>query len=293
MNSEGIARYVLFLFAISAVLILFTIIAFLFKESMPVYEEIGIVKFLTGTEWSSAKDVYGALPFILASIIITFGALLISVPFGLACAIFMVEIAPKRAGHIIRPAIELLAGIPSIVYGLFALTIIVGFLKIDSVGTILSGAPLSTGEGILAASLILAIMILPVIISISHDAIESVPKRFKEGSIAKGATDWQTIRKIILPSASPGIIASIILGTGRAIGETMAVVLVLGNAKHIPNALVGIESTGEALTSVILLEMGEAVHPSLHYSALCSLAMVLFIMVLLLSLISTKLQKKK
>jgi phosphate ABC transporter permease protein PstC len=194
----------------------------------------------------------------------------------------LAEISPKWAKNIVRPAIELLAGIPSILYGLFALVVIVDLIKVTF--------DLATGESVLAGSIILAIMILPMIISVSQDAIESVPKAFKEGSYAMGTTDWQTISKIIIPTAMPGIVASIILGMGRAIGETMAVVLVLGNVERVPTGLL---QTGEALTSAILLEMGEAVVGSSHYSALFAVGMILFTIVLILSLISNQLTARR
>jgi phosphate ABC transporter permease protein PstC len=181
----------------------------------------------------------------------------------------------------VRPAIELLAGIPSIIYGVFALVIIVDLVQITF--------NLATGETILAASLILSIMILPIIISISQDAIESVPMLYREGSYAMGATDWQTIYRVLIPAASQGIVASIILGMGRAIGETMAVVLVIGNVEKLP---MGVLDPGETLTSAILLEMGEAVVKSTHYSALFCLGIVPFIFVLLLSLLSSRLISK-
>lgn len=275
INSEDIIRSILFVFAVTSVFIILLIILFLFREGLPVFEERGVLNFILGTEWDPVKEEFGALPFILCSILITLGALIIAVPLGVSCAIFLVEIAPKWAKDIVRPAIELLAGIPSIVYGLFALMIIVRLIKVTF--------SLPTGETILAGSIILAIMILPIIISISQDSLEAVPREYKEGSLALGATDWQTIKNVLLPSAMPGIMAGTILGMGRAIGETMAVVLVLGNVEKIPISLL---EPGEALTSAILLEMGEAIVGSMHYSALFALGIVLFFIVLVLSLIS-------
>jgi len=275
INSEDIIRSILFVFAVTSVFIILLIILFLFMEGLPVFEEKGVLNFILGTEWNPVKEEFGALPFILCSILITLGALIIAVPLGVSCAIFLVEIAPKWAKDIVRPAIELLAGIPSIVYGLFALMIIVRLIKVTF--------SLPTGETILAGSIILAIMILPIIISISQDSLEAVPREYKEGSLALGATDWQTIKNVLLPSAMPGIMAGTILGMGRAIGETMAVVLVLGNVEKIPISLL---EPGEALTSAILLEMGEAIVGSMHYSALFALGIVLFFIVLVLSLIS-------
>lgn len=275
LGLEGIVRTVLFLCAITAVLILFLIIFFLFKEGLPLFTKVGIIEFITGTEWKPYKNVFGALPFIAGTLIITVGALAIAVPLGVSCALFLAEMAPNWAKKITRPAIELLAGIPSIVYGLFALEIIVDFIRISLF--------IPTGETLLAGSLILAIMILPIIISISQDSIESVPRGFREGSYAMGATEWQTIKNIILPTAKPGIFAGIILGMGRSIGETMAVVLVIGNSRELTTSFL---KPGIALTSGILLEMGETVVGSLHYNAIFCLGITLFIIVFILSILS-------
>ncbi|MBN2014235.1 MAG: phosphate ABC transporter permease subunit PstC [Candidatus Altiarchaeota archaeon] len=281
-NAEAIAKRTLFLFAITGALILFLIVVFIFKEGLPIFNQINPVDFMLGGEWSPSKDVYGALPFIAATILITAGALMIAVPLGISCSVFLAEIAPKWARELVRPAIELLAGIPSIVYGLFALVVIVNTIEVSF--------DVPTGESILAGSLILAIMILPIIISISQDSIEAVPRAYKEGSYAMGATDTQTITRIVIPTATPGIVAGIILGMGRAIGETMAVVLVLGNVEKIPTNLL---DQGEALTSVILLEMGEAAVGSPHYNALFALSMILFMIVFSLSSISNHIIAKR
>ena len=278
INLENIIKSILFLFAVTATLIILLIILFLFNEGLPVLADNGLMNFILGTKWSPQKGEFGALAFILCSIIITLGALIIAVPLGVSCAIFLSEIAPGWAKNIVRPAIELLAGIPSIVYGLFALMVIVRLIKITFA--------LPTGETLLAGSIVLAIMILPIIISISQDSLETVPREYKEGSLALGTTDWQTIRGVLLPSAMPGVIAGTILGMGRAIGETMAVVLVMGNVEMIPKSIL---KPGEALTSTILLEMGEAIVGSMHYSALFALGIVLFFIVLVLSLISNRL----
>lgn len=275
INPEDIAKTILFVFAVTAILVILLITLFLFKEALPVLTDIGLMDFILGAEWNPSEDEFGALAFILCSIIITLGALIIAVPLGVCCAIFLAEIAPRWAKTIIRPAIELLAGVPSIVYGLFALTIIVRLIKVTF--------SLPTGETLLAGSIILAVMILPTIISISQDSIERVPREYKEGSLALGATDWQCIKGVLLPSAMPGVVAGTILGIGRALGETMAVVLVLGNVEMVPDSLL---KPGEALTSAILLEMGEAIVGSMHYSALFALGIVLFSIVLVLSLTS-------
>ena len=284
-NAEKVFRAALFLSAISAALILFFIVLFLIKESLPYLLKADVAGFLAGTKWKPQDNVYGAGVFIAGSLLTTGGALIIAVPLGIACAIFLSEVAPKNAANTVRPAIELLAGIPSIVYGLFALVVIVGFIQCD-LGRLFTGEPFPSGKGLLAASLILGLMILPIIISISQDAISSVPRNFREASYALGSTKWQTIWRVVIPAASPGIVAGVILGTGRAIGETMAVVLVLGNVGMIPNGLIGLGSRGETLTSAIMMEMSYASVGSVHYGALFTLGLMLFLMAFVLSVAS-------
>jgi len=291
INLEKIIRIFLFFCAISASLILLFIILFLINEAMPFLSSGDLLGFVSGTKWIPKSDIYQAGIFIAGSLLTTLGAVIIAVPFGLACAIFLSEVAPKKARDIMRPAIELLAGIPSVVYGLFALIVIIGFIQFD-LGNALTGSPLPTGKGILAASLILAVMILPIIISISQDALQSVPRSYREGSYAMGSTRWQTIKGVVVPAALPGIMAGVILAVGRAIGETMAVVLVLGNVGIIPTNIIGTASRGESLTSAIMLEMGYASVGSIHYSALFALGLLLFTIAFGLSLASEYLMSK-
>ncbi len=281
LNPENTIKGVLLLFGITAILILSLIVIFLFNEGLPLFQYIGVSDFLLGDKWVPEKDLYGTFPFIISTIFVILGALLIAIPLGISCAVFLAEIAPRRARELVRPAIELLAGIPSIIYGLFALVVIVDLIKISF--------NLANGETILAGSIILAVMILPIVISISQDSIEAVPGTYREGSYAMGATDWQTISRVVVPAARRGIIASIILGCGRAIGETMAIALVIGNAEKLPLSLL---DSGETLTTAILLEMGEAVIGSLHYNALFCLGIIPFIIVLFLSIISSRLISK-
>ncbi|MCK4433336.1 MAG: phosphate ABC transporter permease subunit PstC [Methanomicrobia archaeon] len=281
MNTEKIVEKILLIFALSATLVIFLIILFLFKEGLPILKKEGL-GFILGKIWNPGKEIYGALTFIVGSLSVTFLALFIAVPLGVSCALFLAEIAPKRAESLFRPVIELLAGIPSVVYGMFGLIVIVRFIKVSF--------DVPTGETVLAGGIVLAIMILPIIISISEDAIKSVPRIYKEGSFALGATHWQTMRRVILPTASSGITASIILAMGRAIGETMAVVLILGNVEMIPKSIL---NPAEALTSVILLEMGEASVGSSHYQALFAIGIILFIIVMILNIISVKIGVRK
>lgn len=281
MNTEKIVEKILLIFALSATLVIFLIIIFLFKEGLPILKKEGL-GFILGKIWNPGKEIYGALTFIVGSLSVTFLALLIAVPLGVSCALFLAEIAPKKIESLFRPVIELLAGIPSVVYGMFGLIVIVRFIKVSF--------DVPTGETVLAGGIVLAVMILPIIISISEDAIKSVPKIYKEGSFALGATHWQTMKRVILPTASSGITASIILGMGRAIGETMAVVLILGNVEMIPKSIL---NPAEALTSVILLEMGEAPVGGSHYEALFAVGIILFIIVMILNIISMKVGVRK
>jgi len=273
--NENIVKSLLLVFAFFSMIIIFLIILFLFREGLEAFSYTNVFDFLTGTRWVPKDDVYGAAPFIISSLFVTAGAIVIAVPVGLLTAIFMAEIAPGRVRDIIKPAIELLAGIPSVVYGLFGFILVVKYIRIT--------LDVPSGETILAGSLILAIMILPTIISISEDAIRQVPGAYKEGSLALGATHWESIRSIIVPSAGSGIMASIILGVGRAIGETMAVVLVVGNVEKIPTSLF---DAGEPMTSTILLEMGEAEVGSAHYHSIFALGIFLFVMVMVLNIVS-------
>ena len=286
-DSERIVRAGLFLAAISASLFLLFIVLFLIKESLPFISGGDLLGFFTGTKWAPAQNIYGAGIFIIDTVLTTLGALAIALPLGLACAIFLAEVAPRKVADALRPAIELLAGIPSIVYGLFALVVIVGLVQSDA-GKLLGVKDVTTGRGILATSVILGIIVLPIVISISQDAITAVPRSYREASYGMGATRWQTIRSAVLPAAMPGIIAGAILGIGRAFGETMAVVLVLGNVGIIPTALVGSHSTGESMTSAIILEMGYASVGSMHYAALFMLGLVLFVMAFGLSYLSER-----
>jgi len=291
INSENVVRGALLLFAMTAVLILSLIFVFLFKEGLPLFTKVSPIDFIFGARWEPSKGVFGAFNFIAGSILVTAGGLIIAIPLGLSCAIFLSEVAPRWARNMVRPAIELLAGIPSIVYAAIAVAVLIPFVQYD-LGNLIRGEAFRVGEGIFAVSLTLAIMVLPVIISISLDSMENVPRAFKEGSFALGSTQWQTIRRITLPTALPGIVAGSILGMGRLVGETIVVILVYGNAKHITSALFGAKSTGETLTAAILLEMSYVPVGSTWHSALFSLGIILLITVFILSLISNYLLSK-
>ncbi|MGZ7047825.1 MAG: phosphate ABC transporter permease subunit PstC, partial [Methanobacterium sp.] len=244
----------LFITAILSIIVILLIIGFIFREGIPAMQFYGFLNFIFGMTWSPSDDQYGVFTMIIGTIGITLLSLLFAVPLSLLCAIFLAEIAPNTMRRILKPVIETLAGIPSVVYGFFGLIILVPFMRIHFGGT---------GFSMLTASLILTVMILPTIISISEDALKSVPPEYKEASLALGATQWQTIKNVLFPAALPGIITAIILGMGRAVGETLAVIMVAGNVAQIPGSIF---DPVRALTSNIALEMGYAT--GIHYNAL-------------------------
>jgi len=265
--ADKAGRRLVFLAALVAILILLLIALFTFKEGLPAFFKIGFVKFIFGTKWSVAGGEFGILPFILASIYVTLGALLLSVPLGVSCAIFLAEVAPHRAREIVRPTVELLVGIPSVVYGLVGMLVVVPRM----------------GDSLLAAIIVLTVMVLPTIISISEDSLRVVPHGYKEGALALGATHWQAIWHVMLPQARSGITTAVILGMGRAIGETMAMIMVIGNSIIIPTSPL---SPARTLTGTLAMELGYASPGSLHWSALFATGVVLFILILALNSIA-------
>lgn len=269
----------LLLAAISSILIMFLIIAFVFLEGLPAMTTIGPLNFIFGTDWSPTNGYYGVFPMILGSLGIMALSLIMAVPFAVLGAIFISEMAPKNMRRILKPTIQTLAGIPSVIYGFFGLIVLVPIMR-ETFG--------GSGFSMLAASLILTIMILPTILSISEDAIRSVPLEYKEASLALGATHWQTIKNVIFQAALPGIVTGIILGMGRAIGETMAVIMVAGNVALIPSSIF---DPVRALTSNIALEMGYAM--GLHYEALFATGIVLLGMIIVLLIIANWINYKR
>ncbi|WP_432703706.1 phosphate ABC transporter permease subunit PstC [Methanothermobacter thermautotrophicus] len=269
----------LFITAIFSIIAILLIIVFIFREGFPIFQGYGVTNFIFGMEWAPSDGKYGIFTMIVGSLYITFLSLAIAVPLSILCAIFMAEVSPEIMRRILKPVIETLAAIPSVVYGFFGLIILVPFIR-SSLG--------GTGFGLLTASLILTVMIMPTIISVSEDALRSVPLEYKEASLALGATQWQTIRKVIFPAALPGIITSIILGMGRAIGETLAVIMVAGNVTQIPSSIL---DPVRALTSNIALEMGYAT--GLHYSALFGTAIILFFVIMALLVVANYFHYKK
>lgn len=243
---------------------------FLFANGIPAIQKIGVADFLFGTKWKPGNDLYGIFPMILGSFYVTAGAVILGVPVGLMTAVFLSKFCPEWLHKILKPAIDLLAGIPSVVYGFFGLMVIV-----PAVRNVFGG----NGSSILTASILLGMMILPTIISVSESALNAVPQSFYEGSRALGATHERSVFKTMLPAAKSGIMAGIILGIGRAIGETMAVIMVAGNQARIPDSILkGIRT----LTANIVIEMGYAT--DLHREALIATGVVLFVFILLINL---------
>ena len=273
MKREKAISVILFLMALSAISGLALITIFIFKEGLPLILHVGFTDFFLSSDWSPKTDgTFGILAMIVGSLMATAGAMIIAVVFGLGCAIVLTQFCPRRLVSILKPGIELLAGIPSVVYGFMGVIILVPFIRETF------GGP---GLSVLAASIILGIMILPTIISISVDSLQAVPPSYREGSIALGATKWQTVKMVLLPAARSGIIASIILGMGRAIGETMAVIMIAGNAASVPHSILDPVRT---LTSNIALEMGYAAGE--HRQALFATGVILFIIIMLLNTIA-------
>ena len=269
--TNRLARYAVFISATVSFLVLLAIAVFIFREGLPAFEQIGILDFLFGTVWRPGQAEYGILVMIAGSVAVTAGSLLLAVPMGIACAILLAEVAPFRVRQTLRPAVELLVGIPSVVYGLVGMVLLVPAVRR------LGGS----GYSVLAASIVLMAMVLPTIISISEDSIRAVPAAYKEGALALGATHWQTIWKVLLPAARSGIGASIVLGMGRAVGETMAMIMVIGNSIIFPTSPL---SPARTLTGNIAVEIGYA--SGIHRSALFATGIVLFVFILIINSIA-------
>lgn len=252
--------------ALSSLSALFLITFFIFMEGLPILFKQGVFAFITGLKWTPTKGSFGIFPMIVGSFQVMFGAIVFSVPLALLCAIYLAEFSSPLARNIIKPSIELLAGIPSVVYGFIGIQVIVPIIRI---------AFDCSGFSVLGCSIVLGIMVLPTITSISFDSIMAVPVTYRQGSIALGATKWQTVKMVVLPAARTGIIAAIILGMGRAIGETMAVIMIAGNSLIIPVSPLDPVRT---LTSNIALEMGYA--SGEHRQALFATGVILFVIIM-------------
>ena len=265
---EFFAERLILICGLASIFFVVLIFLFLTKEGLAVFKSVSPFNFLFGRSWYpiSEPPQLGILPLIFGSLLVTLGAAIISIPIGVACAVYIAEIAPLKIKEILKAGIELLAAIPSVVLGFIGMVTLVPWVK--------TTFNLPTGLTALSGSIILAFMAMPTIVSVAEDALYSVPKTYKEGAFALGATHWQTIYRVLLPAASSGIVAAIMLGIGRVIGETMAVMMITGNAAVIPHSILVPVRT---LTATIAAEMGEAVVGSEHYFALFAIGIVLFI----------------
>ena len=278
---EVFMNLLFFVCGLIAVVFVLFISIYLIVSGLPAIREIGLVDFLFGTEWAStaAEPKFGILPFILTSIYGTAGAIVLGVPVGFMTAVFLAKVAPPRLASLVRPAVDLLAGIPSVVYGLIGMIVLVPAVRV--------AFHLPDGASLFCAILVLAVMILPSIISVSETALKAVPKEYEEASLALGATHIETVFRVSVPAASSGIAASIVLGIGRAIGEAMAVIMVAGNVANMP----GLFQSVRFLTTAVSSEMAYA--SGLQRQALFSIALVLFLFIMLINIVLNTLLKRK
>ncbi len=267
---ETFMEWVFRVTAAVSILAVVLICIFLFAEGVPAISEIGFVEFLTGKEWRPENNIYGIFPMIVGSLYVTAGAIIIGVPIGVFTATFMAEYCPKWLYKVLKPAIELLAGIPSVVYGFFGIVVIVPYVR-DYIG--------GGGDSVISASILLGLMILPTIITVTESSIRAVPRSYYEGALALGATHERSVFASVIPAAKSGIMAAVVLGVGRAIGETMAVIMVAGNWTAIPESLTDGVRT---LTANIVIEMGYAT--DLHRGALIGTGVVLFVFILIINI---------
>jgi len=273
---ERIIESSFFFAAIASILVMVLIFYFLIRESLVAFQEVGVFDLVFGMKWHSAGEIFGMTPIIVGSIMVTLLALIINIAVGVPLAVYLSELAGTRSRSILKPAIELLAGVPSIVYGFLGVLILVAYLE--------RSFDMLTGRSILAGSILLGIMFIPALTTICEDALRAVPREFKEGSLALGATRWQTVRRVTLPAASSGIIAAVVLNVGNIIGETMAALLVVGNVARLPSPIFDVFDPSAIFTSVIAGEMGEVPHGSIHYHALFAVGFVLLAIVTLLNI---------
>ena len=278
---EVFMNLLFFVCGLIAVVFVLFISIYLIVSGLPAIREIGLVDFLFGTEWAStaAEPKFGILPFILTSIYGTAGAIVLGVPVGFMTAVFLAKVAPPRLASLVRPAVDLLAGLPSVVYGLIGMMVLVPAVRV--------AFHLPDGASLFCAILVLAVMILPSIISVSETALKAVPKEYEEASLALGATHIETVFRVSVPAASSGIAASIVLGIGRAIGEAMAVIMVAGNVANMP----GLFQSVRVLTTAVSSEMAYA--SGLQRQALFSIALVLFLFIMLINIVLNTLLKRK
>jgi phosphate ABC transporter permease protein PstC len=269
----------LLLLALSAISGLAVITAFIFKEGVPIIAKVGLGRFILSSDWYPGEGEFGIFPMIVGSLAVTAGAMVIGLVFGVGCAILLTQFSPPKVVAVMKPSVELLAGIPSVVYGFMGVVILVPFIR-DYLG--------GPGLSVLAASIVLGVMVLPTVTSISVDALQAVPRSYREGSLALGATEWQTTHLVILKAARSGIVAAVILGMGRAVGETMAVIMVAGNPLDVPHGLLDPVRT---LTSNIALEMGYAAGD--HRKALFATGVVLFVIIMILNTMALAVSRRR
>lgn len=275
---ETVMKFVFLLAATASIAAVVLICAFLFASGIPAIKEIGVFEFLFGTTWKPANDLYGILPMIVGSVYVTAGALIIGVPVGILTAVFMARFCPGWLYKVMKPAVNLMAGIPSVVYGFFGLVVLVPFVR-ETFG--------GRGMSVLTSSILLGIMILPTIISMSESSLRAVPQSYYEGGLALGASHERSVFFTVVPAAKSGIFASVILGVGRAVGETMAVMMIAGNQPIIPESITeGVRT----LTTNIVLEMGYST--GLHREALIATAVVLFVFILIINLSFSLLKRR-
>ena len=275
---EGAAKVFFMASAGISILAVALICVFLFANGVPAIAQIGLPDFIFGMTWRPGNDLYGIFPMIIGSIYVTAGAIIVGVPTGILCAIFLSRFASRGVARVLKPGVELLAGIPSVVYGFFGLVIIVPFIR---------GMAPGNGLSLLAASVLLGIMILPTIITVAQSALDAVPKQYYEGALALGADHERATFRVLVPAAMSGIMAGVVLGIGRAIGETMAVIMVAGNNPVIPESIFAGVRT---MTANIVLEMGYAA--DLHRGALVATGVVLFVFILLITMLFNAVKKR-
>lgn len=288
--TEKIMQVVFLAAACASVLAVALICAFLFANGIPAMKEIGFLDFLTGELWKPGNDIYGIFPMIIGSIYVTAGAILIGVPIGILTSVFMAFYCPKKIYRPLKSATELLAGIPSVIYGFFGLVVLVPVVK--EIGSVLRDLGVidytAKGNSMITASILLGIMILPTIIGVTESALRAVPMQYYEGALALGATHERSIFRLILPAAKSGVVAGVVLGIGRAIGETMAVIMVAGNQARLPE---GLFKGVRTLTANIVIEMGYA--SGIHREALIATGVVLFVFILIINFCAAFLNRRE
>ncbi len=272
---EFVVETVVRVLGFSAIGFVTLIFVFLLREGLPTFFEVALPN-LFGKRWYPTFDLFGMLPLLLGSLLVTVTAILIALPLGVATAVFVREVAPDWAREILKPMIEVLAGIPSVVLGFFGMTLVAPFIR-ETIGV-------PTGLTAFTGAILLAYMSLPTIISVAEDALDAVPKSYRDAALAMGATKWQTIWRVVVPAARSGVVTAVMLGLGRAIGETMAVMMVTGNAARMPVTLNSLFRPVRTMTATVAAEMGEVAQGSVHYHVLFGIGLILFVLTFIINL---------